>query len=992
VRQDGSVPIELVTGPANSGKAEVLLGQARAYAARGRVPLLVVPTRADAEHYSRELAGDGVAIGIRVEVFAGLLREMAGRAGVAGPTLDGTAREQAIAALAARAGLDEAPGAVPALADLFAELQVRRVHPARLIGALADWAALDGEDELRSRLGRLYSDYRATLQRLGRCDPEQLAARALDALRERPARWGDTPALFYGFDDLTRLQLDAIHTLAVLPDCPVVVSLAYEAGRTAFAGRAGAYQELAPLAGGNVRTLPPREQHYSPASRGALGHLERSLFEPGAVRLAPGAAVRLLEGGGQRAELELVAAEVAGLLAGGMAAEEIAVMARLDGAGRELLGEVFAAAGIPLSDPAGARFADTALGRALLGALRCLPAEQRVEEGTLGDLLAWLRSPGLLEQPLLADRFELRARRAGVRGAAAARALWEREHWPLERIERLAQAAAAGPLALIERCERELTRLFSAPRLHRAELLGAEELQDASALAAARSALAQLRELARQAPDLAPAGPRALARILSGLEVRQAVRAGAAVTLVDPLALRARRVRALFLCGMQEGVFPLRARPHALLAEEDRARLAITSGLVLERESDPLAAERYLLYAAVSRPEQLLVLSWHAADDDGRPTARSLFVDDVCDLFEQSLVETRARRALGATGWTPSGGAGDGPVAAASPSPAQKLMATPVRSPGPAPLRDERVLADLRERVWSASSLERWLGCPTAWFVQRMLDPRDMEPDAEPLAQGGLAHEVLRATLQGLREQTGSARVGPGSLGRALELVRASLAQSEPLRALSPSPERRAVLLRRLQADLERYLTYAAAREDELEPGELELGFGFAPEDSRGEGATLPALELAGEPAVRVRGRIDRIDRTPAGDAVVIDYKSSRATPAARWQLDGNLQLALYMLAVEKLLGLPVRGGLYQPLSGSSLQARGALQDTIAGQVEAVRTDVLQEQQLRELLDWAAAQAREIVAEAARGELQARPATCAYRGGCMYPSICRCER
>ena len=46
------------------------------------------------------------------------------------------------------------------------------------------------------------------------------------------------------------------------------------------------------------------------------------------------------------------------------------------------------------------------------------------------------------------------------------------------------------------------------------------------------------------------------------------------VAVLDPLALRARRVRALFLCGLQEGVFPARPRPQPLLAEEERRRLA----------------------------------------------------------------------------------------------------------------------------------------------------------------------------------------------------------------------------------------------------------------------------------------------------------------------------------------------------------------------------------------------------------------------------------
>ena len=70
------MPISLLTGPANAGKAELVLGAVRRHSARAQEPLLVVPTRADAEHYLRELAGEGVAMGVRVERFAGLMSEL----------------------------------------------------------------------------------------------------------------------------------------------------------------------------------------------------------------------------------------------------------------------------------------------------------------------------------------------------------------------------------------------------------------------------------------------------------------------------------------------------------------------------------------------------------------------------------------------------------------------------------------------------------------------------------------------------------------------------------------------------------------------------------------------------------------------------------------------------------------------------------------------------------------------------------------------------
>ncbi len=504
------------------------------------------------------------------------------------------------------------------------------------------------------QLGRLFADYTATLERLGRIDAEQRAVSALDGLRERPPLWGETPVLFYGFDDLTMLQLDAIETLGRVVDAEVTVSLTYEAGRMAFAGRAASFQALAPLARTH-RELTPRAEHYAEGSRDALSHLERSLFEPGAGRVDPGTALRLLEGGGERAELELIAREIDALLERGVAPEEIAVVGRFPRMARDLLREVFSAAGIPLALQIRRPLAETSIGRALIGLLRCVPLPDGSQTGELGDLLAWLRAPGLLTaspergELTLADSLEWRARHTGALSAAQARQLWEELHWPLESIDRLLEAQARGPSALLDRTARELYWLFCAPRRSAASILSADELDEAGALAGGRRALGELRELARLSPELAPGTGAELARSLERVELLSGeAPAPGAVAVLDPLALRARRVRILFACRLQEGVFPARARPQPFLAEEERRRLAEVSGLRLGEPQDALAAERYLLYATLSRPEEQLFLSWHVADDDGQATPRSLFVDDVCDLFAESLSSRRARRELGA--------------------------------------------------------------------------------------------------------------------------------------------------------------------------------------------------------------------------------------------------------------------------------------------------------------------------------------------------------
>jgi ATP-dependent helicase/DNAse subunit B len=306
-------------------------------------------------------------------------------------------------------------------------------------------------------------------------------------------------------------------------------------------------------------------------------------------------------------------------------------------------------------------------------------------------------------------------------------------------------------------------------------------------------------------------------------------------------------------------------------------------------------------------------------------------------------------------------------------------------------LRSPELLADLRARPWSASSLELWIACPAKWFVQRMLRPQSPEPDPEPLARGGLAHAALRDTLEGLRERTGSARLTAARLGLARELLGEALVRHERDYPLSAQAERVPGARRRLEADLERYLRHAAGpatagrgEDSPLEPTHLELGFGFDEEEG------LPALDLGA--GVMLRGRIDRIDVGRGGEAVVYDYKGARVTPGARWIVDGKIQLALYMRAAERLLGLRVVGGMYQPLGGADLRARGALAGGAGVQLECVRTDVFDTGELDALVEDAVEIARAAAAQAIAGAIEARPLTCAYTGGCEYPAICRCGR
>jgi hypothetical protein len=261
-----------------------------------------------------------------------------------------------------------------------------------------------------------------------------------------------------------------------------------------------------------------------------------------------------------------------------------------------------------------------------------------------------------------------------------------------------------------------------------------------------------------------------------------------------------------------------------------------------------------------------------------------------------------------------------------------------------------------------------------AWLVEHGLRPSELAPDSIWLTRGNEAHRVLATVFAGLE----GGRLGADSLPRALELLDAAI--DERVQRLSPDDAMDRAERRRLRAELARYLDYAAALAGEHMPAALELAFGV-------DGAPHEAVEL--DPALALCGRIDRIDvDARAGTAIVLDYKSgSTVWGAASWPGDHRLQAALYMLAVERLLGVEAVGGLYQPLR-AELRARGLIREDIPEAEPLAAPDKLDGPALRAVLEERLACAVTIAAEIDRGEIAPRPASCG-RDGCSYPAICR---
>lgn len=977
------MPLKLVTGPANAAKAGAVLGPLRERL--DEQPILVVPAFEDTEHAQRELAAHGATFGARVVRFDALFRLIAERTGLRARRASELQRGLIVERAAAAARLEvlaasaERPGFARAAARLMAELERSMIEPSRLTQALRTWAEDGPRRTYAEEVARLYNRYLAGLEEAGLVDAALYGWRALDALRADPRSWGETPVFVYGFDDFDRLELDALETLARAVGAEVTVSLPDEPGRRALQATAGIREDLKSLAG-EVVPLAALDDHYDPAARPALHALERGLFEDSPATAASGGAVVLHRAGGERAEIELCGARVLELLRAGTEPGEIAVVLRDPAPYASMLEQVFGAYGIPYSIDRSVPFAHTGAGRGLLACLRCAVTGAGGTGGApVEDLLAYLRTPGLLREPRLADRLESEARRGGVRTAAEARELWEATpgRWRLDDLDRLAGARDAPTLA--DELRRLLERLFSAPHHRAAHVLQAAELDEARAYAAADKALVELGALAD-----GPAGalePARLHDVLADLPVR----AGEPpqpdrVQVASPLAIRARRFDTVIVCGLQAGEFPRRGGSEPFLPDADRRAINVATGLGLPLREDELDRERYLFYVCASRAQRLLVFSTRVSDEEGDPEIPSPFLDDVRAVIGD-LDEHVRSRSLAEVAWpleeVPTAAEWDRAVA----SRGERRPAAEVR-----PLESPAALSELAARdTISASALEHYADCPVKWLVEDVLRPDKLEPDPEQMARGSYAHRVLELTLSRLRERTGSARVTRATLAEAERLMVEALEEQRGAFQLSPDRTRVRAAVRRLELDLLRFLRHESVRETAFEPEHLELRFGF-------EDSPLPAVELAD--GLRVRGVIDRVD-TWDGWALVRDYKGGQVAKykASDWQREHRFQAALYMLVAERALGLRVAGGVYVPLGGKDRRSRGAVSDELSAELGAdfVDNDRLPPEELDALVEEAERSIAEIADGMRAGRLASCPGSCAYRGGCSYPSICRVE-
>jgi ATP-dependent helicase/nuclease subunit B len=862
--------------------------------------LLVVPSRLLG---TRLLAGLARALGAVAGLHALTLPELAERIALLPLALAGrrplpAAADRLLVSRALRA-------AVPPAGGYFSGVLTARNFPATLLRTLLDVkraglapadlvAALPGSPKVRE-LAATYQALEAALARHGYYDVSDLLAEAARRVSREPARLGARAVLVFGFVELNPLEVRLLEACAAAS-----VVRSYPAGADAAA--------------------PP-----------------------------PAAAIEIVAAPGEEREVREIARAVLRHVEGGGRFDEVGLLLRQPGAYLAAVRDVFAAAGIPYTLGTAAAIADTRAGRSLR-----LLAEARRADFTRAAVMEFLAFADLRPRPGTSPaEWERLARQAGIVGGA--------REWR-ERLDRLGRRL--GPAARVDEedddalargLERDRDALAALRRVVRGLLRGLERLPDAGPVDAladglartfarlvapspearqALGALGRLRELAAvdvsvpleefwglldaalAAPASAGAGP-APGHVFVG-ELASTVGVDFPLTIVP---------------GLVEGGFPAAPRQDPILLDGERRRLP---GLPLGQEAPAIERVRFAL--AVGSGARRVLLTYPRVDaESGRPRVPSLFL---LDLLEQVTGERHDFQTLERfAGWRSV------PLHPAPPSARERpldarewlvaralaarrdpeallgslggarrgLAAIRMRERTDALTAYDGLLArgvELGEAPLTPTALERYAACPFGFLLERVFGLVALEePDRilmiDPRDRGEIVHATLEATFRRLAE-AGAFPLTRPRLPEAREALVAAFAEvcaDAERRGVTGLPALWAGERSRLREELVSAIEAEADDPAGWRPAFFEVAFGV----ERRDGSTAPlAYRLPDGTTLRLRGRIDRIDLSPAGDrARVLDYKTGRVrlprTPD-RLARGRALQLPLYRLAAEAIL------------------------------------------------------------------------------------------
>lgn len=399
------------------------------------------------------------------------------------------------------------------------------------------------------------------------------------------------------------------------------------------------------------------------------------------------------------------------------------------------------------------------------------------------------------------------------------------------------------------------------------------------------------------------------------------------VVIGDMERTRLKDIRVLFCIGVNEGMIPKAQSAGGIFSEHDREFLESRSLPMAPSPRVNLYIQRFYLYLNLTKPSDLLYLSFSKTGASGNTLAPSYLIGTICKLFplleiEDGQQESLRERLEAAGNDIPLLISGLRGVVQGKERDAawEELYSWFREHTEYRRLLDELLCASFYENPQdkisksvakalygteltnSATRLERFAACAFAHFLQYGMQLAERARyEFSAVDMGTIIHEALEHFSDSLKK-------------RRLELRDLSDATREMLieesieeiihdygNTILHSTSRNAYIIKRIKRILRRtvWALQEQVRRGEFVPGGFEVS--FAMEDN------LDAIniQLDDETRMKLRGRIDRVDLCETDDKVyvkVIDYKSGNTSLDLIALYHGlQLQLVVYLNAAVEL-------------------------------------------------------------------------------------------
>ncbi len=400
------------------------------------------------------------------------------------------------------------------------------------------------------------------------------------------------------------------------------------------------------------------------------------------------------------------------------------------------------------------------------------------------------------------------------------------------------------------------------------------------------------------------------------------------VQVLDAMAARGVPFRALFVLGMNEGLFPRTIREDAFLGDCERALLETALGYKVAAKLGGFDEERLLFTLLAGAAREKLYCLYSRNDEGARPLAPSWYLDELGRAADAEKIQTIfvPRGEMEKSALAPFDRVERLPpeelairliLTAREPQPLvdRCLPAPSLYGRGREAIRHLETIADaLAERdgvvgalpaYWarlaadgiSPTALETYARCPFQFFARHLLGLERLErPEVSPAPDaadaGEIVHAILKIFYQELLDRPSAIREPHGGeQSRTTGSGQASLISSEQATAALGAAAQRVfraferdhpvgypLAWENLQEDLVALLEQAVARD----LAELSAS-GYAPRALESEAtARLPESWPAPLGGLLIRGRIDRIDYQPKENRFrMVDYKLKSAPAPA---------------------------------------------------------------------------------------------------------------